>query len=57
LDDADLDEIKVTDSPEEAITWIRKSVSERFGPASTLRRRPWWFLRERSLERDPGVNP
>jgi uncharacterized protein (TIGR00730 family) len=48
IDARDLDQVLVTDSPEEAVSHIRKIAFERFG-LHYLTRRPRWYLLERGL--------
>ncbi len=49
IDPADLAEIKVTNSPAEAMEWIRESAVIRFGLKYSRPKRPWWLFRETSL--------
>lgn len=48
IDQRDLDQILVTDSPEEAVAFIRKIATEQFG-LQYVRRRPKWMLFERGI--------
>lgn len=51
ISSSDLESIKLTDDPVEALDWITASVVKKFGTQYARRKKPWWFIGERSFER------
>lgn len=47
IDAAELAALRLTDSPEEAVSWIRQAGVERFGLKPTHRIKPRWYFFER----------
>lgn len=45
----DLESIKLTDDPVEALDWITKAVVKKYGLQYIKRKKPWWFFGERAL--------
>ncbi len=47
----DLESIKITDDPAEALNWITAAVVKKYGLQYVKRKKPWWIFGERSLRR------
>lgn len=48
---SDLESIKLTDDPVEGLNLITAAVIKKFGVRYTKRKKPWWFMGERALDR------
>lgn len=51
ISSSDLESIKLTDDPEEALDWITEAVVKKFGLQYARKKKPWWFIGERPLDR------
>jgi uncharacterized protein (TIGR00730 family) len=52
IDPSDLEGIRITNSPAEAIAWIRESAVQRYGIRYSEPRKPWWFLWEQGIQQE-----
>ena len=50
IDPIDLSKIRLTDSPTEAILWIKEAAIQRFGLKYQQTKKPWWLFWEHGLE-------
>jgi uncharacterized protein (TIGR00730 family) len=57
IDRADVDRIRLTDSPAEAVTWIRDIAMRDFGLTYGPRAKPHWYLGERRPKDPPRSSP